>query len=188
MRPILIVPWGRTEWDEQHRLTGDADIPLSAAGAEQVRSRRAELAALQPVGLFCGPEDAAHQTADLLAEALALRVKVREGLHEWNLGTWEGMAESEFRERFPKVHRQWRDEPGTVCPPEGETLADVAGRLQEDFRKLIRRVKAGPIVIVTGPMAAATLTLLLRGEPIEGFWTLVDELQPWWSVTYPRRA
>ncbi len=182
---IILVAWGRTEWDAQQRLVGDTDIPLSDEGRLEAEQVARGAAGQNIAAIFAGPEEAARQTAELLGRAVGQKVKVVEELHEIDLGHWEGLTEAEFRERFPSVYRQWKDDPTTVQPPGGESLDEAATRLDAAVAKIIRRRRQSTVAIVTGPFASATMALRLAGLTLTQFWDRVDEHRAWTAVAMP---
>jgi len=186
VRQIILIPWGRTEWDAQDRLVGQTDVPLSDEGRLEARHIAAAVASLRPAALYAGPEEPARETAEILAEHLRLKVREKEGLHEVNLGHWAGLTEAEFRERFPSVHQVWRDDPTAIQPPEGESLDAAAGRLDTAVAALMKRSRTTqPVIITTGPFAVATMSLRLTGQPLSLFWQRLEEQQRWTVVPMP---
>lgn len=193
MTRILLVRWGQTEWAAQGRLTGDTDIPLTPEGRQQVLAVAEALRPSTPTLLFCGPEEPSRETAGLIGERLDLKVKSLDELREMDLGHWEGLTQTEFEERFPSVARQWREEPATVEPPEGESLPAMADRLAAGLAKVKRKAKTATAIVVTGPLAAAALQLRATAAPLDGFWERVDAAAPWTTIELaagraPRRA
>jgi broad specificity phosphatase PhoE len=185
---IVLIAWGRTAWDAQQRLVGDTDVPLSDEGRVEAEQIARAVAGQAIVAVFCGPEDAARQTADAIGKATGRKVRVKEELHEIDLGHWEGLTEAEFRERFPSVYRQWKEDPTTVRPPEGESLDEAAARLEAGLAKLLRRRRQTNVAIVTGPFAAATLSLRLESASLSRFWERVEERRSWIALPMPGPA
>lgn len=186
MKRIVLLAWAKTDWEAQGRLTGNIDLSLNAEGQQQALNDAEVLAAqFAPAAVFCGPEDAARQTASTVARRCDLRVHKRQELHEVDLGHWEGLTETEFRERFPKAYRQWREDPVTVCPPEGETLVAAAARLGRALAKALRRSGEGDVIVVCGPLAAVVLRLHREKQPLGRFWECLEERRRWVAIELP---
>ncbi len=186
VRQIILVPWGRTEWDAQDRLVGHTDVPLSDEGKLEARHIAAAVASLRPAALYAGPDEPAKQTAEILSEHLRLKVREKEELHEVNLGHWSGLTEAEFRERFPSVHQMWRDDPTAIQPPEGESLDEAALRLDAAVAALLKRSRTlQPVILITGPFAIAAMSLRLTGQPLSMFWQQLEDQQRWIVVPLP---
>lgn len=188
MSQIVLLRWGATEWDAQGRIVGHTDLPLSAAGARQVAVDASELAAFRPTAVYSGIEEAARQTASAVARPHRLRVRKRVELCEVNLGHWEGLTDEQFRERFPRVYRQWYDEPSAVCPPEGESIVDASERLHSALKRALRRAGDGDVFVVTGPLAGAILRLRLTHQPLDGIWKVLEDGRRWHALPRPDAA
>lgn len=90
---IAFLRHGPTDWNEEGRIQGRIDMPLSAAG----RARMAGL--LPPPGFetaFTSPLRRARETAKLLGYADAI---ADERLAEHHWGEWEGLTREEILER-----------------------------------------------------------------------------------------
>src|SRR5262249_37670517 len=114
--------------------------------------------------------------------------RVYDDLHEVKLGHWAGLTDAEFRERFPSVYRQWKDDPTTVEPPEGESLDAAATRLEAALARVIRRRRQSCVAVVTGPVAVATLSLRLESAPLTRFWERVEDGRAWRVLPMPVAA
>jgi len=92
---IAFLRHGPTDWNEEGRIQGRIDMPLSAAG-------RAKMAGLLPpegfeaARAFTSPLSRARETAALLGFADAVP-DVRLAEHHW--GEWEGMTREEILAR-----------------------------------------------------------------------------------------
>jgi broad specificity phosphatase PhoE len=159
---ILLIRSGRTEYDCQGRIQGTLDVPLSDDGRSEVLAAAEELAAQGPiVALYAGPCRSAQETAEILSERLKRKAKTLEGLHNVNLGLWQGMLFDEVKAKQPKVYRQWQERPDTVCPPEGETLQQARERLKKALARLTKKHKTGTVAVVLGQPLANVLRSVL---------------------------
>lgn len=185
LRIVLIRP-GSTDYDDQGRIMGKLDIPLSAQGASQVARTAEELTQLPIEVVYTSPCRCAEQTAELVAQASSAKVKRLDTLHNLDQGLWQGKLIEEVRQRQPKVYRQWREHPETVCPPEGEALTAAAQRVEKALVRLLKKHRHGTIAIVLPePLASVArshlnkseLGDLWKAECEHGNWELID-IQP----------
>ena len=92
---VALIRHGPTQWNDEGRLQGRQDIPLSEAG-------RIKMSALRPPSGFesarayVSPLSRARETARLLGLANA---KIDERLSEHGWGTWEGLTREEILAR-----------------------------------------------------------------------------------------
>jgi len=175
MTRLLLVPSGLTDWHEQHRIAGDTDLPLSAAGVVQANAHGPALGPFNPTAVYSGSEEAARQTASLIAKGLGLRTRSIAGLKEVSLGHWQGLSHEEFEDRFERVDKVWQSEPLAVTPPEGESLSEAETRLCAALQKLVKRKADDTLVIVLGPFACAVVRCRFASDGYERFWEMVGE-------------
>lgn len=174
MTKLILIRAAQTDWQAQGRLAGDTDLQLNQLGHRQAVADARAIAEDSPEAVYCGADQATKQTAMLIAEALHLRSRTLDELREMDLGHWEGLTVSAFRERFSKVYRQWRSDPLSVEPPEGESVAEVASRLEKALDKILKPDGEETIVLVLGRFAFAVACSRLAETSYERFWEHVD--------------
>lgn len=175
---LLLVRSGASEWDEAGRLSGSADLPLSAAGRAAVASLAAGLHPGAVCQVWSGPEDSAESTARALAAASEVKCKVVAGLHEVGVGLWEGLGRADAAERAGKAFRQWREHPLSVVPPGGESVSDAAERVIGQVRGLLAKSRGDEmcgVCLVLRPMVCGIVRCWLRAAGLSSLWTVVDE-------------
>jgi uncharacterized phosphatase len=102
MTRIAFVRHGQTEWNRQRLLQGQTDIPLDETGREQAADVAARLVGPPWTAIYASTLARATETAQIIAAELGLApVRPLPGIVERNYGEAEGMAVSEYRERFP---------------------------------------------------------------------------------------
>jgi len=183
MLRILLIRPGATEFDEQGRIQGTLDIPLSHDGRRQVDE---VIAAVQDVAMdaiYSSPCQAAQQTAEALAALRGLKARPLEKLHNLNQGLWQGMLISDVKTKQPKVFRQWQEQPERVCPPQGETLLGAKQRIAEVLRKLLKKHKlAGSIAIVAPEPLATVIRHVLCQDDLADLWQTCLGCGKWETV------
>jgi len=158
MVQMLVVRAGATDYDEQGRIKGTLDIPLSEAGQGQVGRLIAELHGTPIEHLYASPCRSAQQTAELLAVDHLLKVKTLDELQNLDHGLWQGKLIDEVRVSQPKVFRQLQEHPETVCPPQGEPVGEALERVRGVISRLLRKHRSGRVAIVV-PEPLATLVI-----------------------------
>ena len=170
LRIILIRP-GATEFDEQGRIQGTLDIPLSPTGQKQT-SEVVEAVQREPIDtIYSSPCQSAKQTAEALAAIVGAKSKTLEELHNIDHGLWQGMLVSDVKSKQPRVYRQWQDNPETVCPPQGEALLAAKARVAAVLRKMIKKHKlTGVIAIVASEPLATVIRHVLCQDQLSELW------------------
>src|SRR5262249_10940615 len=87
-------------------------------------------------------------------------------------GLWQGLHTEELQRRHPRVFRQWRDEPLTVCPPGGERIGDAYSRVVAGLAWLRRRhpSRLASIAVVVPPLIAALIPCHILGLGPSAVW------------------
>jgi probable phosphoglycerate mutase len=158
---ILIRP-GETDFDQQSRIQGGLDLPLSDTGRQQVRNLIGRLSEYSIDIVYASPTEPALSTAREIAASLDVSLKELEGLENLSHGLWEGMLLDDVKRKHPRVYKQWREAPAAVCPPEGETCAAAHERVQRVLKRPSRRRR--PFAIVAPEPLATLIGSVLRGE------------------------
>jgi len=148
VRDLLIIRHGQSEWNLERRWQGWKDAPLTELGVQQARERAASLAdsGFRPVVVHSSDLGRARQTAEIVADALGVPLRLDDGFRERSGGDWEGHTAAEIDQLWPGMRDAWRR--GEIhCPPGGET-DDV---VLERFDAALARTRADglPGVVVT---------------------------------------
>jgi broad specificity phosphatase PhoE len=123
---ILLIRHGRTAWNEQERMQGRADIPLSPAGREQVLGWRLPEEWIEARWLS-SPLCRATATAALLTSR---PVDVEPRLIEMDWGAWEGRTLADLRTEAPEAMAANEALGLDFRPPGGESPREVHARLK----------------------------------------------------------
>lgn len=178
---IVLLKACTTAWDAEDRLCGATDLPAAEdslasvlalfRGATESDGLRSQLDAI-----WSGPSDVSLQCAKMLAGSGDTKTKVFEQFGELNLGLWEGVLRRDLEERFPSVYSQWIEQPGTVAPPDGESLDVVQERiLGQLFKNLLKLKSEHPVVgLVLRPYSWAVVKCWLDQKPLSEVWGYLE--------------
>ena len=169
MTQVVLIRPGATVYDEQNRVQGILDIPLSERGRAEVARLAAALpGALEgeaPAALYCGPGESVVRTAEAVGKALGLRPRRIDELRNLDQGLWQGLQLDEIKRRNLRVFRQWLDDPMTVCPPLGETVEDALDRVKAALKPLVKRHQGETLALVVADPLARLIAGYLRRDP-----------------------
>ena len=73
---VLLIRPGATDFDDQGRIKGILDMPMSERGRQQVSSLAEELSEIAVGTIYTAPCESARETAQQLAEGREVRIKV----------------------------------------------------------------------------------------------------------------
>jgi probable phosphoglycerate mutase len=139
MATVVLIRPGCTDFDEQQRIQGALDLPLNKRGEEQVRQLASEMQSVPLEIIYTSPCEPARSTAAAIGLSLGIPVKELEGLRNFDQGLWQGLQVDDIRRKHPKVFKQWQESPETICPPQGETVADANERIRKALDKPLKR-------------------------------------------------
>ena len=131
------------------RFQGDTDIPLTDTGRAQARRAARLLAALRPDAIITSDLQRATDTAAELAAVTGLRVTRHPSLRETYAGVWQGLTNSEIRQKYGDDYAAWRcGEP--VRRGGGELETEVADRAVPVILEAVGQLPAeGTLVVVS---------------------------------------
>jgi broad specificity phosphatase PhoE len=168
MCQVVLIRPGSSIYDEQNRLQGILDIPLSERGhievAKTVEGLAHSLGGSPLAALYCGPAENVRRTAEIVGKALGVRARPIDEFRNLDQGLWQGLQIDDIKRRNTKLFRQWIDDPETICPPQGETMDSAMGRIKAAFRPLLRRHHDEDIGLVVAEPLARLVACYLRCE------------------------
>lgn len=157
---LLLLRHGETNLSLERRFSGRGDAELTANGLAQA-SAAAERLSRDPYRLdaiVTSPFKRACQTAEAVAQRTGLDVEVYEDLREADFGAWEGHTFTEVQRRWPAELAAWLADP-EVAPPDGESFATTARRVQEAREWLVERYEGRTVLAISH---VTPIKLLLR--------------------------
>lgn len=178
-RMILIQP-GSTDFDEQGRIKGALDLPMSAVGDAQATQLANDLHFVDIDAIYAAPCQSAYETALRIAADRRVKIKTLSALRNLDLGLWHGKRIAEIRHCQPRVFRQCQESPESVVPPDGESVAIAKARAQQMLARLIKRHPDGnSFALVTPNPMAAIVRCTLQQQSFADFWNAQSDCGQW---------
>ena len=191
---IYLLRHGETLWNQEGRMQGHRDVPLSEEGLKQVAEAAGKVANLkEPMeAILSSPLKRARVTAETVAEAIGYpkeKIILCPELIERGFGEAEGSTPEERQEKYPDGIYPGMETPEELCERAGRVLEECLERFPGRtillvshgmFLKALLAVAAGADfekgdVPIVGP---ASLNLL---EYTDGKFTLwIDETRDRW--------
>ena len=170
---LLLVRHGETAWNAAGRFQGQSDVPLNPTGQRQAGALARLLAAEGVEALYSSDLRRAWETADSIATSLGLSVQLEPRLREMAFGHWEGLTFAETQQRHPRTLAAWQEDPMQMAPPGGETLLQVANRVNAALQGIITARQAQTVVLVAHGGPLRVLLCLVLGLPARAHWQFV---------------
>ncbi|MDI1257853.1 histidine phosphatase family protein [Aquabacterium sp.] len=135
---LLVIRHGETAWNLEARIQGHTDIPLNEHGRWQAERLALALSDDGLDALYTSDLQRARDTAQAVARATGLPLRLDQGLRERNFGRLEGMTQNEVALQWPEEGRRWRERDPSYGPEEGETLQSFYQRCIDTAERLAR--------------------------------------------------
>ena len=150
-KEFYIFRHGQTDMNAAGRWQGQTvDMPLNAEGERQAYDLAGELKQTGMEMIFSSPLKRAVQTAQIVAGALRIPVRIDNELIEGCFGEAEGKTRDEIQTLYPEIAEQWRrleEETMDVHFNGGETKRQIQQRMVKTLEKIARKSDCGIIGI-----------------------------------------
>jgi broad specificity phosphatase PhoE len=183
MLNVLLVRPGSTTFDEEGRIKGALDIPLSPLGERQSAAAGENLKDVPVECLYVAPCESAQATGKILARLCGWKSRTIDCFRNVNQGLWQGKLVDEVRRLQPRVYKQFHDNPVGICPPSGEMLDSALQRVESTLDKLVRRHRSGTIAMVIPEPMASVVRCHLLGCDFGDIWTSQLDAGTWELLT-----
>ena len=153
---LIIVRHGRTEANAAGLLLGRLDPDLDDEGRRQAAAVAATLDRADRI--VASPLARTRQTAAMISASTGTEVEIDERWIELDYGEFDGVPLVDIP---PATWADWRRDP-TFCPPGGESLVELGGRVRESLDELAADALTRDIVVVShvSPIKAAVIWAL----------------------------
>ena len=126
---ILLVRHGQTEWNQQHRIQGNQDSPLTPLGKQQAEDIKQQLDQFEIHQAYVSPLKRARDTLDIILKERYIETKILNELREIRLGPWEGKTRKETALSHPLEHNHFWNTPDTFALTGAETFQQLQQRM-----------------------------------------------------------
>ena len=131
---------GETAYNLEGRWQGrSVDLPLDATGLAQAETLAKNLVKTGLEVVYSSPLARARQTAQAVAAAAGVEVRILPELTEGDLGVCEGMFTTDIAAQYPELWHKWYDETTATDTrwPSGESKLEMQQRMFRGFEKML---------------------------------------------------
>lgn len=166
---IYLARHGQTEANLNHLWQGQSgDDLLNQTGKLQAKKLAEYFGDKEIKHIFASPLKRAHETAEIVAETLNLKVEIDDLLMEMNYGDFEGMTMFEIEDsEYGELYHKWRTDPQGTKFPDGESFEDLLARAQKIIEKYFYAEEN--ILLVSHEDMIRGIIVTASGRPNE-FW------------------
>lgn len=146
---IALLRHGRTLWNEEGKIQGLSDSPLSLLGKSQVTEWQSFLRSRQVDHIFASDLGRVRETVAILQKSCpTARIHWIYALREQHWGDWQGRTLNKLKETDGKtLHRQVRAG-WDFCPPHGESRREVLQRILPVFSRILQQFSGERILMI----------------------------------------
>jgi probable phosphoglycerate mutase len=143
---LILVRHGESEGNRDRTFTQSPEVPLTIVGRQQAQAAATQiLRNFAARRVISSPFARARQTAELIATALGLEVRLEPDLCEQSFGVFAGQPyESLLNDAAYHEGPRW-----AWRPPGGESLLDVAQRAVPAVQRIVAAAQDEDIVVVS---------------------------------------
>ena len=167
MTKFIIVRHGQSKANECGYLVGKTEAPLSDLGKRQAEAVCKYILEKYNVDtIYSSPLLRACDTVRGVADALDLPIISEGDLAEFDFGEWEGLTLEEIKERFDNGYGRWAQDPGTVVPHGGESMAHLQERVVRKLREIGVTEDGKTVLIGSHSSVIRALQCYIQGLPL----------------------
>ncbi len=149
MTRLCIVRHGETEWNATHRVQGQLDVPLNAAGRAQAQAVARSLAGERFCALYSSDLMRARATAESAARMLGLEPILDPALRERHYGIFESLTYAEVKQRYPEDYARFERREPEYDFRTGESLRAFYERAVGCLTQIAARHPGGSVLVFT---------------------------------------
>ena len=170
---MLLVRHGHVPGIEPERFRGGAALELTDRGLEQARLTAGRIARQwHPAIVYTSPRTRCIDTGRCIAARCRIESRVLEDIFDLDYGDWTDHTHEEIRAAHPAEYRRWRAQPQLVRFPGGNCLQEVATRVADALRYVVRTHSDSTVVLVGHDSGNRTLLLHVLGLPLSAYWNI----------------
>ena len=149
MTRIILIRHGETVWNQQGRMQGQSDSPLSETGVRQSRQLAQRLKQIAFSALYSSDSGRAHQTARSVADVTGHDIIVEPRLRERHFGVFEGLTGTEIKFNYPDAYARFKSRDPEYVVPGGESALVFRARVLGCLSEIAERHAGDMVVVVT---------------------------------------
>lgn len=175
MLRLLLARHGETKWNLEGRYQGQVDTELSDLGQTQGEKLGESLRVMPIDAVLASPLRRARETAEYCAKWHGLPVVADADLTEIAHGAWEGKLVAEVAHADGDRLTAWRTKPQTVTMPQGESLHDVARRVERALARYRTQYDGKTLLAVAHDAVNKVALCRILGLDLSHFWQIQQD-------------
>ncbi len=167
-KTVYLVRHGSTTWNEEGRICGHRELPLSERGKGEAQGAEKFLSPCPIDHALTSPLTRTAQTAEIILTRRSVRPQVDQRLIELKLRGWEGEQRQVLID--DPLWQQWISAPHKAATPEGERLQEIQVLVVSCLNDGLRQIPSkGELLIVSHGGVLRVLLLHLLEMPLSAY-------------------
>ena len=171
---IFLVRHGQTEWNQQNRLQGHKNSPLTKDGEVQASQIRNYLSQYEIHRGYVSPLQRAQDTIDIILKDRKIEIIKFYKLKEINLGPWEGRTKEETKILHPVEYEHFWNSQAQFSLPGAETYQHLQDRMVQGLSEIFLKEKNKNILVVSHWIAIKTALAYYAAIPLHQLCNVPD--------------
>jgi 2,3-bisphosphoglycerate-dependent phosphoglycerate mutase len=167
MTHLILIRHGETLWNQQRRMQGHSDSPLSETGVRQARQLALRLKQLEFSTLYSSDSGRAHHTARSVAEVTGHDIVLEPRLRERHFGVFEGLTGTEISRQYPEAYARFKARDQAYVIPGGESALQFRARVSSCLHEIAGRHARELVVVITHGLVLDVVYRAALGIPPE---------------------
>ncbi|MBL7072820.1 MAG: histidine phosphatase family protein [Candidatus Omnitrophica bacterium] len=171
---LILIRHGETSHAVGKKYCGFSDPPLNGTGTWQAE-RLAERLKMEKIDkVYSSDLKRAYCTAKIAFKNNT--IEVSKDLRELNFGIFEGLRHQEILNKYPKIYKNWIEDPLNTKIPNGEPFKSFKGRVLRILESIVAKNTGRVAAVIThgGPIKIFSNNILKNGS--KGFWMIKQEV------------
>lgn len=167
---VHLIRHGETNWNKEKRVQGHSESQLTAEGKRQAAALAPRLDAYNIGKVYCSTSIRTRETASILFAASKPAIEYHEALREIFLGPWEGLLQSEIRQKFPENFTHFWNTPEQFDQEGAETFAAVQQRGLMMLKRILSERAAEDVAIISHGVLIKSILCAIEPRPLAKLW------------------
>lgn len=171
---IILVRHGETRWNQQQKIQGHKNSPLTATGKKQAQRVRQSLASEVIDAAYVSPLQRAVDTMEIILDGRSVDIISSDNLKEISLGPWEGKTRQSTRLSHPLEYEDFWHRPERFALLGAETYQQLQQRMVAQIKSIFCSHPNQSILVVTHWIAIKTVLAYFTSTPLSQLCAMPD--------------
>ncbi|MEE3809145.1 MULTISPECIES: histidine phosphatase family protein [Lysinibacillus] len=171
MTTFYLVRHGETQWNQEQRLQGWLDSPLTENGRAAAERLHKQLQQIPFAAAYCSSSGRARETMAILTANRQLPIVYEDDLREIYLGEWQGHTIEEIMATNKLDYELYTNYPAQFIATHTESFGAVTERAMFTLKKIAAQYRDESILIVSHAVTIKCIINAILQHSISELWT-----------------